>query len=223
MKNSIFIIAAIIILTTSCKKWFTDPNIYTIKGKVYVGCNKTPVANARVVYVDNGIVGNGTGTNNGNLIVGVDTTDSEGNFEIVYKMPEGEGNLIEPNLTVQGVNTLYGVPGQKNIDNIEVYSIPTCNLNVKLNAINPYSNLDTLYINDLLTGSGNLKIAGPFTTGTLYSVPNFNVRKLYYTDIDNPILDSADYVGYKLNNGDWKLKYFVPLPCSNIDAIVNLD
>lgn len=218
----IILIVAVGISFSGCKKAFTNPNTYTLKGKVYVDCNKTPIANAIVIYVDNGIEGNGTGIHNGNLEVGRDTTNADGSFEINYKLPEGVGVLIDPNLTVKGVNTLYGVPDVKNIENLEVYAAPTCFLNVKLNVQKPYTNTDTLLVNNLVTGIGNLKIAGPFTTGTVYTIPNYHVLKHYYVDTDHPAVDSTKYIGSKLNNLNWQINRFVPLPCQSLDVVIDV-
>lgn len=206
----------------SCKKITSNPNTYILKGKVYVDCNKVPVPNAVVIFVDNGIEGNGTGIHNGNLVVGSDTTDANGNFEINYKYPDGVSVLIESNLTVGGVNTLYGVPDGKNLDNLEVFYNPSCALNIKLNVTKPYTSADTLQVNNLMTGVGNLKFAGPFTSGNLYSVNNYQVLKQFYYDAENPISDSTKYVGYRLNNNSWQVKNFVPLSCKNIDAVIEI-
>lgn len=45
----IILIVAVGISFSGCKKAFTNPNTYTLKGKVYVDCNKTPIPNAIVI------------------------------------------------------------------------------------------------------------------------------------------------------------------------------
>ena len=208
MKKQILVIAIIfLVLNNSCKKIFSSGNTYTLKGTLYLDCSKKTMANELVELKDN------------NTLLGKATTDANGKFEIGYQ----SDFLYGHDIYVGGSCALRNVPGAKNIDSLEVYWSPTCILNVKLNVNKGYSSSDTLQINDLITGVGNIKIAGPFMSGVVYSIPKFEVLNVYYYDDKHPITDSSEYVGYNFNQTVWQGKKFVPIPCKNIDVVIDVN
>ena len=210
MKNLI-IAFAIILIITSCKKIsnITEPERY-ITGYLYNDCSNTPIKN-RGLYMYRNEPRGGRETTKGTC-----TTDSTGFFKMTYRADNGP----EP-LEVRFANSNYAIvylPGNSivNIDNAKLYGVSTCNIIVKLNVINPKTSSDTLYINDYRNPSVNLKVAGPFTSGTLYTASNYNLLVPRYP-INNLRLS------YLFNNNNSTLvdKYFNAQPCK--DNIVTVD
>lgn len=86
----------------------------------------------------------------------------------------------------------------------------------KLNVTNPKTSGDTLYVNDYRNPSVNLKVAGPFTSGILYTALNYNLLVPNYPTNNRRL-------SYSLNlNGAMAIdKYFDAVPCKN--NIISID
>ncbi len=219
MKKQIIIAATIFFLITGCNKSnISGDTVFTIEGTLYKDCSKKIMTNAIIEYVDDAVTGLGNGQNNGYNVLGKDTTDEFGNFKIKYQY----NVKTQYNLHVNGSKTLLKVPSATNLNNLNVYYLSNCELNIKLNVTNSYSNQDTITIHNLLTGVGNLKVSGPFKSGLIYSVPKFEILTSYYQDLNNIIFDSS-YIGYKLNNNVWQIKRFLAKDCGSVDATIEVN
>ena len=212
MKNLIIIIILISSLT-NCKKILSvsEPEHY-ISGHLYNDCNGIPIKN-RGLYMYREAEIRGDETTKGTC-----TTDSTGYFKLDYK---ALSNGIP--LEIRFANSNYAIiylTGNPivNIDNAKLYGISTCNITVKLNVTNPKTTNDTLYVNDYRNPAVNLKVAGPFTSGILYSAVNFNLLVPNY-----PINNLRLSYSFNLNATTAVDKYFDAVPCKNniITIVIN--
>ena len=215
--KKILIILTIITISFSCKKEIVN-GTFTIKGHLYNDCDKIAIKNypllLRNYYFENNYPKYVT--------LATDTTDANGYFEFTYTNPVAGINIYISDDGGVNPGFINNIPIQ-NIDSLNVYGNPTCNVNVKLNVQKAYTSNDILEINDLTGGNKpNKKIAGPFTGSTLYTVPKYALLNAYYFDATHPIVDSSVYVGYNLNNTGWKVKRFVPLPCASVDVVIDI-
>ena len=210
MKNLIIGIA-LITMVGGCKKILnpSEPEHY-ISGHLYNDCSGTPIKNRGLYIYREGLRGAGETTK------GTCTTDSTGYFKMDYRA----NNAGEP-LELRFANSNYAIvylPGNPivNIDNAKLYGISTCSITVKLNVTNPKTANDTLYVNDYRNPAVNLKVAGPFTNGILYSALNVNLLVPNY-----PLNNLRLSYSFNLNPTTAVDKYFDAVPCKN--NIITID
>lgn len=179
----------------------------------YMESSGAPVKNQELYVYQLNAMSNSTGT----LATG--STDSTGYFKIPY----GTGNPIESiELRLGGGN--YGVtklPAYplQDIDNLNVYHNSTCNIIVRLNVINSYTNLDTLEIGDFRTFT-NTKFAGPFTNGIFYLVTNFNMLLPSYNGTYSYVTKE---MGHHINGETWIINPFELKTCATNEVVVTIE
>lgn len=87
---------------------------------------------------------------------------------------------------------------------------------MRLNVLNPYTNLDTLYINDYRNTAGeNLKVPGPFVSGILYTADHWQILQPSYSG-------NALTVGYKINMGQAVYKSFPVKAYVDSEVIIDI-
>ncbi len=220
MKKIAIITLAVFTILSSCKKTSSssDP-VYTFKGVLYKDCSKTILANTPVALYDPIIYGGLGLPYSGPTILGADTTDADGNFTIKYKITTGFFPLAH--FLVNNSAVLYDVETGKNVDSTVVYKNFTTNVNVSLNVNNPYTSSDTLWVNDLTGNSTNVKIAGPFKSGLLYTANNYRLLMPNYQSSDT---SNATKIGYKIANNNWTFSNKVIMhPCTNSNLTITIN
>lgn len=166
----ILIVVANTFLITSCKD---KPVFHTISGYLYEDCSMAPLPNHYVELIQ-GITGGLGPTSGGFLVSGY--TDSTGYFELIFEDQNGQAiKLMDASSEL-----MLEIPGRQDFKDLIVYRHPTCNIQVSLNVINPYTEGDTLIIGDFRT-LNNMAVPCPLTTGFLYSADDFNLLGMYYT------------------------------------------
>ncbi|MBC7537075.1 MAG: hypothetical protein H7258_15400 [Ferruginibacter sp.] len=213
MKN-LLTISVLCILFSGCKKNDTTPTVY-VSGHLYQTCGGLAVKNQALYIYQLNAGSNSTGT----LATG--STDSTGYFKIPYGTTNPI-NLIE--LRLGGGN--YAVCTwpfySRDIDDLNVYNISTCNIVVRLNVINPYTSLDTLDINDYRNLT-NLKIPGPFTPGILYTANNYQILlPSYLSNSETGILEEP--FAYRINHAPtFTIQPFRLKTCGTNEVVINIE
>ncbi len=160
MKKFIIFIS-IVALFTNCKK---EKVSYTIKGQVVLCFNgtQTPQANKTIELYQQK-----NGTNVNAEVLSTTTTDNNGDFTFTYTTTNlSDGLIIRESSGFGYYNLIAGVP-IININDMKIYYLGRYNLVVSLNVTKPYTNNDTLYVNNLKNLT-YIKKAGPFTSGRIY-------------------------------------------------------
>jgi len=104
------------------------------------------------------------------------------------------------------------------IDNAKLYGISTSCTTVNLNIVNTYTSNDTLEITKGY--SPNLKLAGPFTNGFLYTISNLQLMAPRYKDGNGAF---ATGVSYGINNASsFKTKLFEMFACKTQNITIDL-
>lgn len=157
-----------ILLLSNCKK---ENTTYKLKGQIVL-CNnglETSFANEEIdLFQTKG------GSNNNSKVLGKTKTDAQGNFSFEYATNNIDDRLVVRVSTGSGfLNLISGIPAD-NISDLKVCYSARYNLVVGLNVTKPYTNNDTLYVENVLT-QNNIKIAGPFTSKRLYVVGSKSV------------------------------------------------
>ena len=156
----------------SCVKTLTklpeDNTYYTIEGHLFYDCDKEPVKGLTLRLIQN-TVRNLFSNEDGLLDTCV--TDSNGYYKFVFK-DKGGTELLMRYKAGWGYNTLIqDIPDQICFLDLNLYKQPSINLEVSLNVINPYSEKDTLVVNDFKSIDG-FKTTGPFKSGLLFRSEN---------------------------------------------------
>ncbi|MBC7537076.1 MAG: hypothetical protein H7258_15405 [Ferruginibacter sp.] len=211
MKN-LLTLSALCVLFCGCGKNDTTPTTY-VSGHLYETCGGAPVKNRGLyIYQLNAAIG----TINTNILAtgSTDSTDSTGYFKIPYGTKNPAARL---ELRLEGGNyAVIALPANLQIiDSLKVYLHSTCNIVVRLNVINPFTNLDTLYINDYRNPGENLKVAGPFLSDILYSANNYNILLPTYSA-------NNTRMGYSLNLNTAVYKEFNAKPCIDNEVVVDI-
>ena len=199
------ILLFVLFLFNACIK---DTKVYTIKGILSQNCNHTPIAGEALELWQQREVGNQKAT------LATTTTDGNGYFTFSYKVDNDNYPLTIRN--AGGYTYMERIPQRQNLQNLVVYQAPTTSIKLSLNVQNAYTSSDTLYITDFrIYTTEKLKIAGPFTSGELYTAPTFDLLNQYY---DPTTLT----LGYKINNGSWILKDFGFKACEAKEIAVDI-
>lgn len=212
MKRSLFFLIALTSLVLSCTKE-TKP-VFTLSGHIYTECGGVPVKNLEIFFKQ-ALEGNIVGTTSGGIVAS-STTDSLGYFNVTFTGENGSDVAILQKEGFGYGTLIEGVP--QNAKNLTIYQIATTIVKVNLNVSKSYTSSDTLNIISLGNYSQNLKVAGPFTNGTLYIKPNFEIGYYYY---DNTI--ERENISYRINNMDSKRVDFKSYPCDTSNVIVNIE
>ena len=197
-----------------CKKNDTTPTVY-VSGHLYQTCGGLAVKNQALYIYQLNAGSNSTGT----LATG--STDSTGYFKIPYGTTNPI-NLIE--LRLGGGN--YAVCTwpfySKDIDDLNVYNISTCNIVVRLNVINPYTSNDTLKITNFNPPYIVLKVPGPFVSGTLYTANDFQILLPNYIGNGESGISKQE-IRYTINNNPTvSVKEFLMKSCVTNEVIVEI-
>lgn len=157
-------------LLPSCLEKQEDcPITYTIEGHLFGDCSKNPIEGLTLyLYVDlqRGILKDTV------------VTDSTGYFKLQYNSSSGVFLYILYR-TVFGdfVSIIENIPINTTFWDFDLYRDPTANLNVYLDVKNPYTEFDTLGINNFT--SEGFRLPGPFNSGYILkieSAPLFDMR-----------------------------------------------
>ena len=211
MKNLIIGIA-LITMVGGCKKILnpSEPEHY-ISGHLYNDCSGTPIKNRGLYIYREGLRGAGETTK------GTCTTDSTGYFKMDYRA----NNAGEP-LELRFANSNYAIvylPGNPivNIDNAKLYGVTSSTNVIRLNVLTPYTSNDTL---EITKGTlPNLKFAGPFTNGILFTMQDFNLLTPQYKNGTGFI---ATGVSYRINNAPFTSKLFDMVACKTQNITIDI-
>jgi len=170
MKNLIFGLFLLFVLSTSCEKIIVNPeskvNEYTVSGTLFEIDGKTPVKNKQVSLSRTYIP---VLTNDPESNLGIDKTDENGKFSFTYKQireADGQGLEIWAN-KVEGLYSSIDVvtcipPNQ----NVEVFGSLEPQLKYSLNIKNQHSNKnDTLFFSYSFVSNFQERITGGIFTG----------------------------------------------------------
>lgn len=182
----ILIVVANTFLITSCKD---KPVFHTISGYLYEDCSMAPLPNHYVELIQ-GLTGGLGPTSGGFLVSGY--TDSTGYFELVFEDQNGQAiKLMDASSEL-----MLEIPGRQDSKDLIVYRHPTCNAQVSLNVLNTYTEEDTLYMTDFNNVLDVYKVAGPFDSGLLYEVANYELLSMNY-------ISNSFTFRYNINGGNW--------------------
>lgn len=212
---------AIVLLLAACTKNSNNKEV-TVTGRLMQSCD-TPAANKDgIIYLSGGGLLNNPSTS---LEF---TTDENGYFKVIHDKSFSEFSVrTSANHSVLEAN----ISGdEKELGDVYINPFPT-NFVIKLDVKNPYTENDTLVLLDFSDPDpfAQQLIAGPFQSGLIDSVKNFNfnIFPLKWTEIKNNegprggvqyrIRSLPDYIGSN------KHKYFYhSLICSGNFAEVTL-
>lgn len=212
--NLPFIIAFFIMLLPACKD---KPDLYGyISGTLYDSCNGQPSKNKKLRLVQRNTYNNSPNDN-----IGEGVTDNAGYFKISYAAQKFGDEIAF--LSEEGTFLLsLRSDSALNIDGVKVYNkYPTCDIIVRLNAINPYTANDTLRVSNLTTNPGYISIPGPFTNGILFTVQQ---HKMYPTLLANGATGTTEQLVYYMNNNNTQYNriYFAETACETAEVTIDL-
>lgn len=169
MKYRFMLLPAIAcILLWSCK----DHTGYIISGTLMQDCNGTPITNMPLELWQ------GDGAQK--ATVAKTTTDANGYFRFEYNSIDVGSNVsIKTGNGLGWYTYMENIPPSKHYSDVLVFQKAKANVRVMLSVLKSYTNLDTLYVNDMRTFT-TMKIPGPFTSGELYTVNNFPILVMGY-------------------------------------------
>jgi len=175
MKTSIYKIARLVTMGlaftsfSSCKKKIIKaPPVptYEIEGHLYRDCDMEPVEGLEIFLLQNAPNGFITRTTSGGPLDSC-VTDSTGYYKFNFTDKKGDELYIRYRAGY-GYNTIHDyLPKETSFYNYDLFIFPTFNIEVSLNVINPYTENDTLIIQDYATQEG-FRIPGPFKSGLAF-------------------------------------------------------
>jgi len=215
MKTFLFLlgVSTIPFLFSSCKK--NGDEKYTITGKIFLSCTSTPWANKEISFFQR-VGADWVGQTSGGEL-GTTITDVNGNFSFAYTPQNGNDIRIQEQAGFGYSTICEGLTGKTTEENLLIRYGPITTAQVKLNAINPYTQADTLYITDFRGGANFFKVTGPFANGTLYNASNYGFGSSYEVPASKEI---SFKIGY---NGSWKSKSFQLVPCDTSRVTVDIN
>lgn len=151
------------ILLPSClEKQEVCPITYTIEGHFYGDCDKIPIK-GRTLYLYAEVPRN--------TLFDTAVTDSTGYYALKYS----HNSTVFLRIHIRSaygyfINIIEKIPEYTTFKDLDLYLYPSANLNVYLDVRNPYSELDTLVINNF-TPEG-FRLPGPFTSGFVLRIEN---------------------------------------------------
>jgi hypothetical protein len=213
MKQIIILIFGISIFFASCTK--DKDKEYTVSGRIYEDCTNKSFAN-RQIKLRQLIAQNWSLQTSGGE-VGRTTTDVNGNFSITYKPKNSSELRIQVPAGFGYSTVIERLPGEKDINNLNINYNATTAIQVKINVINPHTSNDTLFISDYRNLTIGLKIPGPFTSSILYTALNYEVLNSYVP------VNYQFPLRYKINNNSWSIKDFQLVQCdtTRVSADIN--
>lgn len=184
IKNILVIICTLLIF--GCEN---NPKLHIISGYLYEDCSQMPLSNQYVELVQG--IGGGLGHTSGGFLAD-GYTDSTGYFELAFEKDNNE----TLNLRDGSVDLLTDIPSNTDTKDLNIYKISTCDVQVFINVLNAYTEEDTLYMTNFDDIGGIYKLAGPFSSGFLYSTEYFSLPTQNY-------LSGTFTFRYNINGGQW--------------------
>lgn len=212
LKCACCITYCLMLLLQSCNK---DNTTYTLSGRLYEDCSLKPLANQQI-YLYQRFVVYGFGNSSGGGTIANTTTDANGYFKFNYQNQTSYGLSISTERNSPEPGIIQNIPYSRNIDTLSGIAKPTTNVQVWLNATNPYTINDTLYIYRL--DSILLAFHGPFNNGKLYTTKSMPVQ--------NANQDSM-FIEYKINDtitnpNNYYYVRFKGINCDTSKVTINL-
>ena len=188
-----YLMISLMIIFSSCHKndpWPGEP--YEITGHLYrYGCPKRGYPNVKLELgwsSPNELYA----TSNGGGLVASAITDSNGYFKL-----SGNDHHQCLDLILNTYDDIHNCIRPENLHDLEIYMHPSTTLNITLNVTNPYSSNDTLFVQASDSLGKQLKVAGPFHSGFLYSVKNYTFNEVIFQN--NPKYNTQTSILYFIN------------------------
>lgn len=186
---------------------------FTISGNIYQSCTSVPLSNRELSFFQ--AAGSSLQPPSGGQL-GTTVTDASGHFSFTYKPGNNSDLKIQLPAGFGYSDIVTGVPSKKNLENLTLRYGAVTTVQVRLNVLKPYANTDTLYITDFRDLTAFMKIAGPFTSGVLYSATNVGIGSDYSKNSKN--------LGFRIGSASsWQIKNFTLITCdtSRVTADIN--